>query len=91
MAELHPNYVKAYRKKLVKVTAELRCILDVLCPEEVQGLHPMHGRVQRITALFNKAISDHVELGPAFDIRKMSDDRKNDLLWQVWMIASGQE
>lgn len=51
----------------------------------------MHGRVQRITALFNKAIADHVEVLAAFDIRKMSDDRKNDLLWQVWMIASGQE
>lgn len=89
--DLHPDYMKANRKSLVRLAAELRTILHVLCPEEVRELHPMHGRVQRITALFNQAIADHVDLGPDFDIRTMTDDRKNDLLWKVWMIASGQE
>ncbi len=91
MAELNPEYVAIHRKKLVRLTGQLRESLRVVAPEESAQRFPIEDRIARIMNAFHKVISEHVVMGPSFDIDKMSDDRKNDLLWKVWMIASGQE
>lgn len=91
MPELHPDYVKSHRARLVKLSRELQESLRVVAPEESAQTFPIEDRIARIMNAFHKVINEHVTMGSAFDIEKMSDDRKNDLLWQVWRIASGQE
>ncbi len=90
MPEVHPEYVRVHRRKLVELLTELRRTALVLAPEESKEQFPTSDRVNRIMAIFHEVIDATISM-PKYDIRSVTDEGKGELLVKIWRIASGQE